>query len=420
VLIICQYFVPYAASVGGVARVVHLARYLKDQGCEVNVLSSDGADFGDLGLGELLTGLGVAYLSDPLKRSVTLSLMRIGHHPAGSASVWLSRLRVVKRIVTSLVIPDLGLFMVPKYYRAAAALIEAKAIDTLIVSSPPHSMQLVGGLLKRKFADRIDLVADYRDSWNGSTIFSPKGGLTSMISRRLERFCLKRADLVTFASQPMFEKLKRLFPDLPLESKGLLMMNGYAGEPCPVRRASRSPDLRIGYFGMADDDEKGYRNVEPLLRAIAGVIRTGIAIRLCFYGSLRLSRIDVKDFPFVEVNASVAHDDVFDVMQGMHYLLILHTDPASSDEVITGKFFDYIKARRPILCFSPENTEAARLVKRWKVGEWLDSQSRERAAQALSALRNREYPALLVDELVSSFARNGQYKTLYQRLGGVT
>jgi len=417
-LIVCQYFVPYAASVGGVARVVHLARYLKDQGCEVSVLTSDGADFGDLGLGDLLTGLGVTYLRDPLKRSVQNSLMRIGHHPADSASVWLSRLRVVKRVVSSLVIPDLGLFMVPKYYRAAAALIESRGIDTLIVSTPPHSMQLVGGLLKRKFDDRIDLVVDYRDSWNGSAIFSPKSALTSMISRKLERFSLKRADLITFASQPMLAKLNRLFPDLRLESKGLLMMNGYAGRPCPVRGASESADLRIGYFGMADDDEQGYRNVEPLLRAIAGAMKSGITIRLCFYGSLRLSRIKIKDFPFVEVNASVAHDDVFNVMQGMHYLLILHTDPASSDEVITGKFFDYIKARRPILCFSPESTEAARLVKRWQVGEWLDSEWPERASQALSSLRPRDYPALLDDELVSSFARDGQYRKFYERLRG--
>ena len=418
VLIICQYFVPYSASVGGVARVVHLARYLKDHGCEVNILTSDGADFGDLGLGGLLAGLEVTYLSDPVKRSVQNSLMRIGHNPAGSASVWLSRLRVVKRVVSSLVIPDLGLFMVPKYYRAAAALIESRGIDTVIVSSPPHSMQLAGGLLKRKFGDRIDLVVDYRDSWNGSKIFSPKGALTSWISRKLERFSLEQADLVTFASQPMLAKLNRLYPDLRLEHKGLLMMNGYAGAPCPVGETSDRADLRIGYFGMADDDEKGYRNVEPLLHAMAGAIKSGINIRLCFYGSLRLSRIEIKDFPFVEVNASVAHDEVFNVMQGMHYLLILHTDPASSDEVITGKFFDYVKARRPVLCFSPENTEAARLVKRWQVGEWLDSEAPQRASQALASLRQRDYPALLDDELVSSFARDGQYRKFYERLCG--
>jgi hypothetical protein len=277
-------------------------------------------------------------------------------------------------------------------------------------------MQLVGGLLKRKFGNRIDLIADYRDSWNASTIFSPKNASASWISRRLERFSLTRADVITFASPPMFAKLRRFFPDLPLASKGLLMMNGYAGAPCPVRGTSESSDLRIGYFGMADDDEKGYRNVEPLLRAIAGAIEAGITVRLCFYGSLRLSRIDLRDFPFVEANASVAHDAVFTVMQGMHYLLILHTDPASSDEVITGKFFDYIKARRPILCFSPENTEAARLVKHWQVGEWVDSQVPESAWQVLSTLRQRDYPALRDDALVSSFSRNGQYSKLYQRL----
>lgn len=70
ILIICQYFVPYAASVGVVARVVHLARFLNDCGCEVHILTSDGADFGDLGLGDFLSELNITYLSDPLKKSV--------------------------------------------------------------------------------------------------------------------------------------------------------------------------------------------------------------------------------------------------------------------------------------------------------------------------------------------------------------
>jgi|JI9StandDraft_2_1071091.scaffolds.fasta_scaffold18277_2 hypothetical protein len=419
VLIICQYFVPYAASVGVVARVVHLAQYLRTRGCEVSVLTSDGADFGDLGFGKLLAGLDVTYLSDPLKRSVQNSLRGIGRRPAASAKLRLSWLRVLKRVLNALVIPDLGVLMVRKYYRAAATSIQSKGIDTVLVSSPSHSMQLVGGLLKNRFGERIDLVADYRDSWNTSAIFLPKGALAARISRKLERFCLARADIITCASQPMLAKLEHAYPDLDLGKRGLAMLNGYAGELCPATEGNASGELRIGYFGMADDDAMGYRNIEPLLRAVAGVVASGQRVRLCFYGSLRLSRIDIKAFPFVEANAAVAHGDVFNIMQGMNYLVILHTDPSSSDEVITGKFFDYIKARRPILCFTPENTEAARLVKKWQIGEWVDAQASDPALGLLSALKRLDYPALFDDELLSSFSRRGQYQKLYERLAGV-
>ena len=418
ILIICQYFVPYAASVGVVARVVHLARFLNDCGCEVHILTSDGADFGDLGLGDFLSELNITYLSDPLKKSVQERLLRIGDDPNGSASAGLSLLRAVKRFLNSFILPDLGIFMVPKYYRTAVTLAKSKEIDTVIVSTPPHSMQLVGGLLKQRFGERIELVVDYRDSWNASSIFAPRGKCTSRISRWLEEFTLRRADIITCASQPMLAKLTRLFPDRTLDDKCLLMMNGYAEQPCPIAVPTAAEELRIGYFGMANDDNRGYRNVQPLLHVMALGVAAGLRIRLVFYGSLRLSRIDIRKFPFVEVHRSVPHGEVLDIMRKMDYLLILHTDPSNSDEVITGKFFDYLRARRPILCFMPRDAEAVRLAERFQVGAWLDSQTPERALEALASLKHRQYPGLLDDRLVSSFSRREQYAKLYARLAG--
>jgi len=416
VLIICQHFVPYTPSVGGVARVIYLARQMVDQGVNVHVLTSTGFNYGFLGFDDTVSGIATTYLNDPLKVSIQSSLQKASSNSEG-ASFRLSFLRLLKNLSRKLVIPDLGLFMVYKYYREASRLIETKDFGTVIVSTPPHSMQLVGGLLKRKFGGRIKVVADYRDSWNASTIFSRKGQLASYISKRLERFSLASADLVTFVSNPMITKMSALFPELNLESKSVLVMNGYAGEVCDYFEKLNSSPLKIGHFGMADDDPEGYRNIEPLLNSVKEANDRGASLQLIFYGLLRLSRVNLESYPFVQVFDAVSHRDAIQIMQDMDFLLILHTDPSNSDEVIPGKFFDYLQARRPILCFSPANMEAARMTTSNGLGVWANSESLDDSITTLLGLTKGRFPKLSDPSFSSSFGRREQYKKMLSRLG---
>lgn len=415
VLIVCQHFVPYTPSVGGVARVAYLARQMVDQGMSVHVLTSGGFNYGFLGFEETVSGVAVTYLNDPLKASVQSGLQRVSSS-YDRASFILSFLRLLKKLSRKLVIPDLGLFMVFKYYREASRLIEAGGVGSVIVSTPPHSMQLVGGLLKRKFGDRIKVVADYRDSWNASTIFAREGRMASYISRRLEHFSLSNADLVTFVSNPMITKMCALFPGLNLEDKSMLVMNGYAGEVCDYLERLDSSPLKIGHFGMADDDPDGYRNIEPLLNSVKKANAQGASLQLIFYGLLRLSRVSLDDYPFVQVYDAVSHKDAIKIMQDMDFLLILHTDPSNSDEVIPGKFFDYVQARRPMLCFSPANMEAARMIRGNDLGVWVDSESLDDSVEALLGLANGRFPNLSDPSFSSSFGRREQYKKIFSRL----
>lgn len=418
VLIICQHFVPYTPSVGGVARVVYLAKQLVESGVDVHVLTSNGVDYGYLGFDEHLSRVTVSYLNDPLKFFVQASLKKAtANIDAASSFSFMSFLRGVKRLVYKMVVPDLGLLMVPRYYFEASQLIASKGIGTVIVSTPPHSMQIVGGLLKKRFGKRIKLVADYRDSWNASIIFSPDSTIGSYISKWLERFCLRQADIVTFVSNPMLNKLCTLYPELEVKAKGLLVMNGFAGSPSEYSIKARCRPLRIGYFGMADDDLNGYRNVELLFKTIAAANSAGASLELVFYGSLRLSRLSLEDYPFVQIHDPVPHGKVVEKMREMDYLLVLHTDPESSDEVITGKFFDYLQARRPMLCFSPFNMEAARIINAEKIGVWADSNSSEHAVSALLSLVDEEFPKLQDSLFVHSFSRQGQYSRLIDKLG---
>ena len=55
-------------------------------------------------------------------------------------------------------------------------------------------------------------------------------------------------------------------------------------------------------------------------------------------------------------------------MLEMDFLMLIHTEEETSEEVLTGKLFDYIYVRKPIIVISIGNTEAGELVKKNKIG----------------------------------------------------
>ena len=418
ILIICQHFAPYTPSVGGVARVAYLAKFLVSKGYRVHILTSDGLNYGDLGFSSIINEIEITYLKDPIKWSIQKSLnVAKNTLQKEKKGLFMGILRHAKNLISRVIIPDLGIFMIYKYYKAASAIIQKDFYNTVIVSTPPHSMQIVGGLIKKRFGNGITLVSDYRDSWNASSIFSPSGKFLKYISLALERFVLKKSDLVTYVSNPMLSKMQKIFPELSLADKEILVMNGFAGKPSNFSARNNNNDqIDIGYFGMADDNESSYRNVRPLLECINKAVLEGKKITLHFYGTLRLTKINIANYSFVKIYENIPHDKIITCMQKMDFLLILHTDPKNSDEVITGKFFDYVQARRPIICFSPKNMEAVNIIKKYNFGIWVDCLNIKDAVESFKNLASTPYTIFNDDQTISNFSRDGQYQKLLDRL----
>ena len=59
-------------------------------------------------------------------------------------------------------------------------------------------------------------------------------------------------------------------------------------------------------------------------------------------------------------------------MKNFDYLLILHTEKSTAKEVITGKFYEYVSSGIPIIMISNGETEAGRLIKKYKMGYSID------------------------------------------------
>lgn len=412
VLIIARDFLPYYPSLGGVIRVVKMAQFLQEQGYDVYVLCARGEEIGYFGYEDIVNKLKVVYVDDKLQRYYNKqAIVNTGNNEEIKTSS--SILQGLKNLVNDFCIPDKGIFFVNRYVNEASRLIVENNINTVIVSSPPHSTQIIGLNLKRKFGNKIKLIVDYRDSWNTTAIFQKRHWLAKRISLRKERKVLSNADNFTYISRPMLEKINSTFMDI--SNKSLLVMNGFdlsmeTDTTIPANRV-----LTIGYFGGISDHPYSFRNPTRFLNSVC---KLGYNIKLVFYGSTMLNlkwKECLKDN--LEINETIAHTEALDLMKNMDLLLVVHSESMGGEEVLTGKIFDYFLAQRPVLVVGPKNMEAARLVKENQLGYCLDIFDEDEMVNGLQEIyRDWQQGQLISYSMndVAKFSRQQQFAKLLE------
>lgn len=402
ILVLCHDFIPYYKSLGGVVRMVTLCDFLQRQGHSVFVLAKSGTFQSYHGYDSLVDKIHIQYLTHPMepqnpKRSSSFTRPTLG-------SILTYRIkRIVKDLTRFFIIPDQGAWMVNKYYCAACSIIDKEHINHIIISSPPHSIQKVGLKLKNHYKEKINLVVDYRDSWNTRNHFTQKNKLKDFFCKRLEKRILLHADHFTFVTEPILEKIEKIY-NISIRNKSLLVMNGF--NPRLPTTSETSPlysKIRIGHFGPISDNPKSFRDISVLFQVLNVSKELCAGIEFHFYGQSHIKAI--RDLPkgVTNFHPSLTHVEALHEMQNMDFLLLVHTDTHDCDEILTGKFFDYISVKKPILCLTPRNMEATRWVEKFGIGIWMNAEDRDDITRKLGAL-NKE--TVQFDEAYSRFNVN--------------
>ena len=126
-------------------------------------------------------------------------------------------------------IPDARRGWIKFAYEEAASIIERENIDTVFTTSPPHSAQLVGLKLKRKFG--VKWIADLRDPWTDIYYYDEFNHLSFARKKDLkyENEVLTSADRIITVSKDV----KRIFgskSDKIDPNKITIIPNGYDWE----------------------------------------------------------------------------------------------------------------------------------------------------------------------------------------------
>ncbi|HEX8747025.1 MAG TPA: glycosyltransferase [Pyrinomonadaceae bacterium] len=256
--------------------------------------------------------------------------------------------------------PDANIGWFPYAVRSARRFLKDWRPDIILASSPPPSTLLVARHLAKRY--RVPWVADLRDLWVDHQYYD-QPRLRETIERRLEQSVLNSAAGLVTVSEPLAETLRTKYGREPV-----IVMNGFDPSDYPARKeeeraSSESSPFRILYTGVVYE---GRQDPSPLFAALKELGAEMKAVEVAFYGSfLQKVRELVAVYgveAVVQVNDPVPYRQSLQMQTEADVLLLLLWNDPEHKGVYTGKLFEYIGARRPILAVGNPGDVAAELI----------------------------------------------------------
>lgn len=374
VLLISYHFPPDSA-VGGL-RAAKFARFLPSFGWEASVLSIKEKYIEKPDPKRLKDVEGIETIRTvqlPTIRGLYLRLKRLlnaGAKSGQSPSINKplnnrqreSLIQNLKRYFISLFIllPDDKMsWVVPAALRAVLE-VRRRGITHVFTSSPPHSTQLAGLIVKKLTG--VVWVADFRDPWMETIDCKPavsRSALSDRVELWLEGKVLRNADKVVTTTEAFRKSLEERYWDMP-EDKFVYIPNGIdATKFAKANDTAKYERFTITYAGTIYEG----RTPEPVFEAISALIagskikRTEIRFKLVgncdsIFGrdTLSIARSYGLD-GVVEVSEPVPYHEALRMMRSSHLLLLL---APSQPLAVPAKVYDYLGSGTRILALTEE------------------------------------------------------------------
>ena len=351
ILFITGQFIPYAKSIGGVIRVYSFLQTLKKK-YNVYLLADSGNYNGYLGLSKKnLDLVNIIYLKKK-KISSTLYLFK--------------NFIFFKILKNFLYLLSIDYSFSSSYFEKTLKIIESKKINYIIISGPPFSLFFLIKKIKKKFP-YIKIIVDYRDSWTGRINNLSLLLVKKIVRNFIEKKILNYVEYILVATNNIKKNLSQI-----TKKKIILITNGYINNfnntKLTQRNSSRSKKILVGYFGLISDQSDGYRDIKILYNIFKNDLFLQNKYIFYFFGNNTISKTSIKNFSIFKFKKNIPYKNVLSVMRQMDYLLCLHTERNTSKEVITGKLYEYISSKRPIIFISAGDTEGGEIVKKYRLG----------------------------------------------------
>lgn len=252
----------------------------------------------------------------------------------------------------------------------AVELIRKFNIPNVITTGPPHSVHFAGRYAKKRTGARW--IADFRDPW--SEVYYnqllPRTRLAGKIDRSLERKVLRSADEVVVISPSMADGQKKV-----VDRTYQVIPNGFdpddypdtAGEDdSPSGENETNPEnepLTIRFIGSVREAALP----EGFLEAVAGLpeeLREKLEVE--FIGNshpeLRqmVEHLDLAET--VTLSGYRPHKQAVAAMAEADLLLLSVSRTPGSEQILTGKLFEYLGTGNPILFLGPVKGDAAKII----------------------------------------------------------
>ncbi|HIZ84886.1 MAG TPA: glycosyltransferase family 4 protein [Candidatus Coprenecus stercoravium] len=289
-------------------------------------------------------------------------------------------------------IPDPRCLWIRPSVRFLKKYLREHPVDAIISTGPPHSMHLIAKGVHR--ATGIPWIADFRDPWTGIVFFKhlPLSRRSLRRHRRLEQSVLKEADKVVSVSELSVQDiLSVLSPDYPYKNKFHVIENGYDeadfADITPADLPGRFNIVHTGLFFSNRNPQILWKVLAELRRELPGFAGD---LHLIFAGKTDAEVIaSVKDAGLGDCLTDLGyrpHHETNSLQKGADILLLpLHKEPEAAG-ALTGKYFEYLAAGRPIVAFGQHDSSLEQSLAQTRTGRLFDWDEEAPLKEYLTAL----------------------------------
>jgi len=394
ILIITYYWPPSGGA--GVQRWVKFAKYLPDFGIQPLVLTVDPeyASYPVIDeslLKEVSEKIKVfhTHSNEPFRFYKRISGSQEIPHSGFANQTQISFIEKFSRFIR-------GNFFIPdprkgwnKYALAEARrLINENDISKVITTSPPHSTQLIGLELKNQF--NIDWIADIRDPWTDIYYYDRLYHTTwaKRIDRKYELSVIQKADKVIIVSNAIKDQFLAKSDDLK-GNKFSVIPNGYDEEDFKQEQPTESELFIITYTGTIAPNY----NIEGFLNALKRLSEKETKFRLRFVGAISenfkkiINKASLDDI--TEYIDHVKHEDSINYLLKSSVLFLAIPHSKNNEGILTGKLFEYLASRKPIIAVGPIKGDASKIINECTAGQMFDYDDQDKIFDYLKTLYNQ-------------------------------
>lgn len=368
VLIVSYSFPP--DNVPAAQRPYFMAKYLGELNNEVIVLTAENAD-SSLGKSNWanLKNLKIVrvkphftnYFNKRNNNSVSLN----SNNSPGS-----SKKHLKSKIINELLIPDKGIFWYLNALKEAKKLAKNNHFDAVFSTSPSFVNHLISSKIHKKF--KIKWIADLRDYYFIEVREKEPFIFRKKMDAYIEKRVLKKANTLTFISEAMKKEYGKRYPFI--KNKSFVIYNGVDEEEFKGEREKvDQKKLTIFYAGSFYG---GIRSPFPLLKTLDFLSNENKIdlnkIEIKIAGNLDDTILTkIKTFSSgktVNYLGRIKRSEVLTYLKKSHLLWLIIGEEKAHYTGFPVKGFEYIGARRPIIVFTPKNSEPERIINELSCG----------------------------------------------------
>lgn len=295
--------------------------------------------------------------------------------------------RVLKINPKWIQIPDKYIGWYPFALFKGLDIINKHNIDAIFSTSLPLTCHLIALKLHQKTG--IPWLADFRDPWTSNNDMNYPDQIRNL-ERKWEYLVIHHANKITTVTEPITDYFRKQYHFEPPE-KFLTITHGYDPDDFPKESNNykdNTNEFTIFYTGSLYGD----RRLEVFFQAIQELVNESSEIKdslkIKFIGNVIQADLLLKRFCLsnnISTFGMLPHSDIFKLLSSSDALLLILGSSETYIQASTGKLFEYIASKRPILALVPEGV-AANIIRETNAGIVINPDDKRAIKKAIMTL----------------------------------